>query len=82
MPGARYHHHNACAHEHIIRPALYAFWAKAPPELRRRVTDGLGTDWSSMEEFVSWCVASDEVNSLPNHILLFWFIAKLWGSFD
>ena len=81
-PGAKYHTYRNCTQNHLIRPALWAFWAKAPPELQSYITRRLGTTWLSLDEYITWCTTSDRKNDLPNHLALFWCLMRYWDRFQ
>lgn len=81
-PGALWHKKAQCTLPHLIRPAIYAFWVKAPILLRNHVSSALGVEWQTLEQFSSWCISFDEVNGLFNHILLFACIMYFWNSRD
>jgi hypothetical protein len=75
-----WHDYDKCNLTHLIRPALYAFWVKAPSQLREYVLRKVGVEWSGLEEYISWCTSSDRANNLPNHLVLFWCILKYWDK--
>lgn len=79
-PGAKPHPFDQCVLQHMIRPALYAFWGRAPAPLRQFVADAINVRWANRDAFIAWCVGTDVGIDLPNHLLLFWWIARFWEA--
>ena len=77
-PGARPHVYSDCTTPHFIRPALYAFWEKAPDDLRRFVSYYTRFEQGSRADFIAWFSGEHLQTHLPNHLLLFWWIMVFW----
>jgi hypothetical protein len=79
-PGAKPHDFGTCPLQHMIRPALHAFWERAPNELQQFVAEAINVRWANREAFAAWCLGTDMSIDLPNHLLLFWWIVRFWEA--
>lgn len=80
LPGARDHQYKECPTPHIVRPGLFAFWERAPAELRDYVWTRLNFSLHDLPAFTRWLAARNRNTQLPNHILLFWWIIDYWET--
>jgi len=82
IPGAERHRYDECTNKFLVKPAIYAFWCRAPAGLREYVSRQVNFEWRTMENFAAWCTGSDKKLRLGNHLLLFWWIIRYWEEVD